>query len=115
MRSVKTCIDDFKSNYGRFLDVKVLQDAIKEMKKAQTFWGAFDIGSIYTNLNFYRFVDGNEIVGHAGACPNKKTVEYTQGSRTYQTEQERDLDEIYFDKQLAQPYINKVLNGEHTI
>lgn len=112
-------INKFKNNAGKYIDSEVLGDAISDMKKAKTLSSAMEIASAYTNLNFYRFNDNDEIVGSAGMHPDKtksgrdsKKMVFTQGNRVYNSKIERDADKIYFDKKLAQPFIDKALSEE---
>lgn len=116
--TTQDAITDFKNNYGKYLDKETFNDALSEMEKAKSVWEIKDIASIYTNLNFYRFKDTDEVVGHGGVEPAKTKngrdshtrAVYTQGNRKYSSEQDRDADKTYFDKKLAEPLINKIHN-----
>ena len=116
---VDSYINAFKNREGKYLDSNVLNMAIDDMKKAKTLSSAMEIAKAYTNLNFYRFKDNDEIVGSAGMHPSKtksgrdsKKMVFTQGNRVYNSKIERDDDKIYFDKKLAQPFIDKALSEE---
>lgn len=110
-KTVNDAIDEFKREYGNSIDSETGEKAIEDMSRAETYWDAKDIGSIYTNLNFYRFKDTDEIVKHAGVRTVRKGKQsvYTQGDREYPTEHARDKDSIYFDSKLAEPHISKIL------
>lgn len=116
-KTVADAILEFKEMYSKFMDKDTFYKAIKEMEKAETYWDAKDISSIYTNLNFYRFKDNNEIVGHAGVRPskNKSDLVYTLKDKEYNSEKERDLTKMYFDIELAKPYIDKIFNKKSTL
>lgn len=96
---------------------ETLQNMIKDFEKVNSIYDIQDIWKTYTNLNYYRFKDTNEIVGKAGVHPaktksgktSKSRVVYTQGDREYNSEGERDSDETYFDRKLAQPHLDEII------
>lgn len=91
INNIKDYIKIFTETYGKYIEKETLDDAIKEMNKAKDFAQAFNIASLFTNLNFYRYKDTNEIV-HSSYANNKR--------------------ECYFDKKLAQPYLDNILGGK---
>ena len=93
--TVDSAINDFSKRYKAHLDKDTFDSAVADMKKATSAWDAQDIGSVYSNLNFHRFKDTNEVVGHSKAISARKVG--------------RKEPEIYFDKKLAQPHIDKIL------
>lgn len=94
--TIDSAINDFSRKCKAYLDKDVFNSAVADMKKATSAWDAQDIGKIYSNLYFYRFKDTDEIVWSAKAISDRKVG--------------RKEPEIYFDKKLAQPHIDKILN-----
>lgn len=94
--SVRPAIDEiisqFKSSVSDGLfDEKTIGSMVDDMKKAKSSYDAFDIGNIYTNLNFFRFKDNDEIVRSLKRMGDK---------------------DVYFDRELAKPYIEKHQKNE---
>jgi len=72
----------------------LLNECKELIKKCKDFAQAFNIYGIYTNLNFYRFKDDDTKVGSNIAI------------------REHGNDNIYFAKDLAQPYLDNILGGK---
>lgn len=90
--TIDEIISQFKSSVSDGLfDEKTISSMVDDMKKAKSSYDAFDIGNIYTNLNFFRFKDNDEIVRSSKRVGDK---------------------DVYFDRELAKPYIEKHQKNE---
>ena len=90
--TIDEIISQFKSSVSDGLfDEETIGSMVDDMKKAKSSYDAFDIGNIYTNLNFFRFKDNDEIVRSSKRMGDK---------------------DVYFDRELAKPYIEKHQKNE---
>ena len=90
--TIDEIISQFKSSVSDGLfDEETISSMVDDMKKAKSSDDAFDIGNIYTNLNFFRFKDNDEIVRSSKRMGDK---------------------DVYFDRELAKPYIEKHQKNE---